>query len=425
MKGITLLLGLLCSMSVWAQHDFKVMTYNLLNYGNVTSYCTNSNNSFLTKEGYLKDIIAFYKPDILGVNELASNSFLAGKITSDVFNSNAGWNYQMASYSNASGMDLINTIYYNANLFALANQHVLSTEVRDIILFRLYFKAEDLAQTQDTAFLNVVVSHLKAGSGSSDQQRRNLEVTTALNAMANLYPAGNYLWMGDLNVYKSSEAAFQKLLNPSQSSYAFMDPINTPGNWNNNSSYKSVHTQSTHSSSNGCASGGGLDDRFDFILLSDDVLNGNEHYSYVNNSYEIPGNDGNHFNQSITTGSNSSASASMVQTLYNMSDHLPVILSLRVDQTVGISEAKDSDFELKVVNPLEGMLELNIVSRKQTEAVLTVYDPLGKCMLHRSIRLQPGAQSYAFDSSEWSSGLFFLSLRGADGNGVSTQLIKL
>ena len=424
MKKYVLVLLLFVSGISYAQQNVKVMTYNLLNYGNITSYCTTNNNNFLTKEGYLKDIIAFYKPDIFGVNEISNNTFLHNKITSDVFNSNSGWNYAKANYSNASGTDLANTIYYNADLFGLVNQHVLATEVRDIILFRLYFKAKDLAQTQDTAFLNVVMCHLKAGNGSAERQRRELEITTAMNNLVSLYPAGNYLWMGDFNIYKSSEGAFQKLVNPSQSAYAFNDPINKLGSWNNNSTYKSVHTQSTHTSSNGCASGGGLDDRFDLILVSNDVLNGSEHYSYVNGSYTIPGNDGNHFNQAITSGSNSSASASMVQALYNMSDHLPVMLTLQVDQEVGIKQQKQNDFELKVANPFVNQLELNIVSRVATSAIVNVYDQMGSLVARKELELYQGAQHYTLETNNWSAGLYYLAVENEKGR-VSTQIIKL
>jgi endonuclease/exonuclease/phosphatase family metal-dependent hydrolase len=425
MKTIASVVLLCLSISVWAQTEVKVMTYNLLNYGNNTSYCTTSNNNFTQKEQYFKDIVSYYKPDILGVNEVGSNTYVLGRIKDSVFNSNVGWNYEMATYSNASGGYLANMIYYNADMFGLASQHVLAQNTRDILLYRLYFKSETLAQDQDTAFLNIVLSHLKAGSGSTEKQMRQAEVNIAMNTLMSLYPAGNYLWMGDFNIYKSSEAAFQLMVNPSNSAYAFKDPINELGSWNNNSSFKSVHTQSTHTSSNGCASGGGLDDRFDMILMSSDVLYGNEHYSYKSNSYKIPGNDGNHFDSSITSGSNNSAPASMIQTLYNMSDHLPVYLTLEVDQTVGITQAQDLDVEVRMPNPIRDLLNIQLTSHQSTELNLRVVNTLGQVMVNDLLQVNRGAQDFSFSSQGWPEGLYYVTLQDKHGQVLTHKVLKL
>jgi endonuclease/exonuclease/phosphatase family metal-dependent hydrolase len=69
------------------------------------------------------------------------------------------------------------------------------------------------------------------------------------NMMQNLaqnYPVGDYLFMGDFNLKTSSEAAWQSMTNSSYSAYNFVDPINTPGSWNNSSTYANIHTGQTH-----------------------------------------------------------------------------------------------------------------------------------------------------------------------------------
>ena len=65
----------------------------------------------------------------------------------------------------------------------------------------------------------------------------------------------------------------KKLLDPTNR-IRLRDPINTPGDWNSSSFQpKSVLTQSTRASSIfGDGAGGGLDDRFDFVLLSSDMF---------------------------------------------------------------------------------------------------------------------------------------------------------
>ena len=48
----------------------KVMQYNLLNYGNNTSYCTTTNNNINDKNGYIRTILTAYYPDIFTVCEM-------------------------------------------------------------------------------------------------------------------------------------------------------------------------------------------------------------------------------------------------------------------------------------------------------------------------------------------------------------------
>lgn len=109
-----------------------------------------------------------------------------------------------------------------------------------------------------------------------------------------------------------------------------IDPINMPGNWNNNSSFASIHTQSTRSGENlDCGSQGGSDDRFDQILVSPNVMNGTDSLRYLTNSYIAVGNDGSHFNTSlISAPTNTMYPDSVVRALYYMSDHLPVAMKV-------------------------------------------------------------------------------------------------
>ena len=53
---------------------------------------------------------------------------------------------------------------------------------------------------------------------------------------------------------------------------------------------------------------GGMDDRFDFIFVSEDLISGEDGVMYLENSYLAEGQDGNHFNQSVNDGLNSSVS---------------------------------------------------------------------------------------------------------------------
>ena len=139
----------------------------------------------------------------------------------------------------------------------------------------------------------------------------------------------NIMLMGDYNMYGSSESGYQTLI--AGNGFRFEDPINSSGNWNNNSSFAAVHTQSTRN--------GGTKKVFLMVdlmtglirLCSEELLEGDDGMTYVPNTYFAVGNDGNHFNDPINAGTNYSVSTSVLNALYTLSDHLPVIADFDID----------------------------------------------------------------------------------------------
>lgn len=420
------LITLFLSQSLWAQDRVKVMVYNLLNYGNVTSYCTVSNNSMSAKNTYNAQIFDYVKPDILGVVEIGSSDFAHQRLLDSALNVNGVSKFAKASAKNLAGSSIMSLLYYNTEKFGLAGVVSLQHQVRDIVLFRLYYKSPKLATTQDTAFVNCIVAHLKSSNTSANRTIRDQMVTAAMSYLSSNYPSDNYLFMGDFNVYSSTESAYQTLLNYSQASYRFYDPINRPGSWNNSSSYADVHTQSTHSSSNGCAAGGGLDDRFDFILMSNDLKNGSKHISYVPNSYKAIGNDGNHFNQSINNGSNTSVPPLILNALYNNSDHLPVVLELDLDNTIsGISDAGEAQkVKVRFENPVKQTLELYISSETPQNLETRIYDIQGR-ELKRSLDFISNNTRVVFNLNSMAEGLYVVQILNEDGQVIyNTKVLK-
>ena len=350
------------------QEVVTFLSYNLLNYRNETSFCTNTNNSPLAKENYFKTIFQYAKPDLIACNEVGANASNAAKILERCLNVDGETKYVMAPFTYTSGSNLANAFYYNSEEFALYSNDQINSEpggqqlVRLIDVFRLYYQDANLVLGADTTFLTVFVAHLKAGDSSSDAADRAEATDALMEYIVSENITGNYIVAGDFNVYTSSENAFQNLIAPSNSSIAFIDPVNRLGAWNNNGSFADVHTQSTHFSSNGCASGGGLDDRFDFILVSDAIKNNSNRIESIKSSYKAIANDGNHFNQSINNPANTSVPADVLDAIYNGSDHLPVVLDMIVTQAPpnGIANVS-SEFSATIQNPgrnqISGTLE--------------------------------------------------------------------
>ena len=109
------------------------------------------------------------------------------------------------------------------------------------------------------------------------------------------------------------------------------DPINRIGHWHNNSSYSDVHTQSPRTSSFGGGANGGMDDRFDWLFVSQSILDQDSPMQYVEGTYWAVGNDGNHFNDAINDGNNNSVSEEIADALHDASDHLPVYMDVWFD----------------------------------------------------------------------------------------------
>jgi hypothetical protein len=181
-------------------------------------------------------------------------------------------------------------------------------------------------------------SHTKADDTPADEARRLVEAQ-AIRSNYDTLPVGSHaMYSGDFNFYRSSDDAFQWLTMPGNGQ-AF-DPINRVGIWHNNSSFADVHTQSPCNESAAVCPGtiGGMDDRFDFQLLTGGFLDG-EGVSYLTGSYHTFGNNGSTYNQNINqrnannqlvntypfSGVSSYTKTQILDALWNATDHLPVV----------------------------------------------------------------------------------------------------
>ncbi len=385
----------------YAQDTIKVLQYNLLNYGNNTSYCDQNNNNLDVKNENLRTLFSYITPDIISVNEMVNDDYKATFLLTNVLNSDGRTFYRKAAMTNLSGSDIVNMLYYNSDKFTLDKQEAISTSLRDINVYYLYYNSPDL-QTGDTAWITCFVAHLKAGSYSSDAATRDQMTATMMNYIKNHDIDGNVLIMGDFNLYSSSEAAYQNMVNYSVEKYRVYDPVNMPGDWSNNSYYRMYHSQSTHYASD-CFAGGGLDDRFDFILISEEIRDGLDKIQYLPNSFKVIGQDGNHFNSALTDApTNSLYPDYLIQALYKISDHLPVTMKLVVDQTpaMGVRETT-VDNNVKISTLVYN--EIKVESEDNFTYILL--DITGKVVLSGK-----GERNFSISVNNLSEGLYFLKL---------------
>ncbi len=302
----------------------SIMYYNLLDFPSSES----------SRADTMRKIMRYVEPDLLLVQELES-LFGANLLLSSSMNTDGVSHYARANYFN--GPDTDNMLYYNSNKFGLIQQFQISTSLRDISEYHLYYKEPNMNASTDTIYLWLYSCHLKAGSNEWDEDQREDEAISFKNYLHNMNRSGNIIVGGDFNFKRSSEPGCQALLY--HNSTILYDPMNSLGNWIDNSFYSNLHTQSTRTSTGfGGGSGGGLDDRFDIIFTSNEVLQGVNKLKYLQGSYKAIGQDGNRLNSAVNTGTNTSVPQDIANALFYASDHLPVYLEMVVEGVVGVQE---------------------------------------------------------------------------------------
>jgi len=402
-----LVVMLLTIINVSAQETFKVMFYNLLNYP--------LEDAVPNREDDLEFILSDYQPDLFLVCEL-NNSTGADNvlgITRTAINSN----YEMATYvSNTSDdttgdqNDLQNQLYYDSSKFILDEEIIVPTDLRDFNIYKLILNTVD--QATNPVELYVVVCHLKASSGTVNALRRFDMAVELDNYLSTLPSDTNVLLGGDLNIYTGTEPAFQLLLQDTNN-ITFADPADRVGSWNNNPNFVDVFTQSTRTQSGLGGSTGGFDDRFDFILTSQNMLS-SANITYVPDSYQVYGNNGlsacynNAINSSACAVPGSDFSFEVRDALHNFSDHLPVTVSLQTNATLSNAEFNLSSNDVYLEkNIIHSQLVVYINSPEYLNQYFEIFNNLGQTVKMLSLNSD---SKQTFEIGDLNNGIYYLKL---------------
>jgi len=337
------------------------LTYNILNYSDDDS----------REENYIS-ILEEIQPDLIVVQEIIGQNGY-DNFKTDVLDILDPGLWSSAPFINQSAQQDI-ALFYKSNKFNCLSTQAINTAqspgTRDVVEWVMLHDQSDLA-------FNIYGVHLKASSGNSNASQRLQEVTILRNHLNDLDQNTRFIVAGDFNIYSNnsnSEPAFDMLTSEQDNPQGqLFDPINRIGHWHNNSSYADVHTQSPRTTSFGGGANGGMDDRFDWLFVSESFLSSNSEVYYIENTYNAFGNDGNHFNGAITDGNNSVVSNAIASALHSASDHLPVSMNIWFndlvygDSSVVVSEimvnpesVSDSYGEwFEVVNISSDQIDLN------------------------------------------------------------------
>ncbi|MFN4298600.1 MAG: T9SS type A sorting domain-containing protein [Thermaurantimonas sp.] len=397
------LLLFIITLSVRAQSydTIRIMTYNLLYYRVNFEQCNNTTNNPNNKDNYIATIFDHVKPDIFIVQEMGVNpgAFDGPLVTfhQNIFLNRGLTHYKRANFTRSNNSNIVNACFYNSSKVELKSQFLLTTGsnnqniTRGIDFYTFYYKHPNLGQPGvDTVFFTCIGLHLKAGSTQADITQRQYALEAVMNHINNNIGQANILIMGDFNMNASTEPGFQALINHPNQNIRFYDPLNSLGTWFNNSTYAFLHTQSTrlNQTNNNCFVGGGLDDRYDMILITDPIRNESKGMKYVPNSYKIPGNDGLRFKNFITSTNpvpNTSVPPAVLTALYENSDHLPVYLDVTVMRSnLSISEFAHKKWKWNV-SYSDGQLKFLLDGLYPENIDVSVTDMTGKIVYRSKI----------------------------------------
>lgn len=302
-------LCLVASQPAWG---FRVVTYNLLNY-NVG-----------VRQAYFRAVMDSLDADIIAVQEIQSQ-FGVNDFLNNVLNHAVPNEYRAMPFSN--GPDTDNACFFKSSVVdSIAHQQIF-TPTRQTSEY--VFRADGYSSS--SAEFRILSTHLKAGDSAGDEAAR-LAMTNVIRDYLNGLPSGgHFMVVGDLNVYTNTDDGYERLLaSEADNDGRCKDPINKQGAWHDNYTYRMTHTQSSRVVDIGDGgSTGGMDDRFDQILVSY-ALDDGSGLSYVANSYFAFGNDSYHLNAAVNAQPNYVVGVGVANALYYASDHVPVACSFQV-----------------------------------------------------------------------------------------------
>ncbi|WP_397445902.1 T9SS type A sorting domain-containing protein [Polaribacter sp. R77954] len=412
LKKSVFLFCLFTILTVTAQTRIKSMFYNTLNYGSDL----NSQNRTI----HLKTILEDVQPDLFMICELINEN------ASDYLYQNAivpiNSNFKKAPFkeSESPATGLLQMAYYNSEKLILESTNVIPTDIRDINQYSFTLNTVDSAI--NPIKIEVFVTHLKAATGSDNRLKRYNAVLKFLDALDKIPQDSFVLFAGDFNFYTSNEDGY-RVLSDARNTIKIIDPIDRPADvfpnnttigdpfefysssssyfWRN-SSFSDIHSQSTRSASlNGDGAGGGMDDRFDFILMSEN-LKTNTNLFYIEDSYKTIGNNGNCYNSYISnTSCTGTYSQELRNALYQFSDHLPIVMSLETPVNT-LSLEKNNPISFSNANIVKNSITLAL---KEKAKSIIIYNQLGQVVYQQK---NSNTVALKIDTSTFSKGVYFL-----------------
>jgi hypothetical protein len=258
-----------------------------------------------------------------------------------------GVSYLQATFTNSNGAQDgtggAPCMFYRPELFAedtAAKTSFPTGGGRRTERWRMKLKVSNLVTYNNAdAWFYVYGTHLKAGAGNDPPDfphDTRWDGAQDIRANSNALAAGAHIiYCGDLNFYTRTEFGYLEYFTAGNGQA--IDPLGT-SEWTGPSGALK-HTQSPLLNPVGSLIAGGMDDRFDFQLMSQEFNDGLG-LSMIGGTYRAVGNDGNHYNQAINNGNNTyfpgnvARSNALATNLNGATDHIPVAVDYQVPAAI-------------------------------------------------------------------------------------------
>lgn len=336
--GFTAAILALLALAAPATAQLRVTTWNLTNFNGTDADRNAALRTALFDEFEGRSL----RPDVLVFQEITGAS--AANLLPSILNADprGGQDWALATFIDGPTTD--SALAYRTSRVSVRDVVVASSGGSSPRPPRNTMRYDLAIVGYDTPVLSIYSTHMKAGTSGTDRDRREAEAQ-AIRADAEDRPEGTHIMLlGDLNIRSSSEEAYEFLVESQPDNNGrFFDPIASPGSWNDSSLFRFLHTQDPVSQ---------MDDRFDFILVNDDLFDGDgvEYLGDVtqsfsrstfddpNHSYRTWGNDGTSFDDPISL-SNNMVGPIIARALRDAPGgslgHLPVFVDLLVPARIG------------------------------------------------------------------------------------------
>ena len=363
---VTLLVALAISATASAQ--IRVLSYNIAEFRGDSNAIANVLNAASDDDSH-----GFASPVSIMLFQEVNDSEL------DLLQSVVGSGYTLATFT-----DQNDSSWGGAQaMFYLSSQFVENTALHEDIFTGAGRHADRWALNVNGYAgkrLYVYSMHLKASTGTANQETRRAGVESVRDDIMTLPSGSHVIAVGDMNFYSPNEPAYDWFI--ASGDGQLVDPLGNNVSWSG-ADNALKHTQSPLSSSSGGLIGGGLDDRFDFQFLSSTLLDGGG-FDLISSTYRSLGNDGNHYNDAINDGNNTyypgdtPRGNQLADDLIIASDHLPLIADYQLPAILGwnwdpgnsrvlVGAESSVEFEIQnnapVTHPLGAdVLDVNVIA---------------------------------------------------------------
>jgi hypothetical protein len=449
---VFLLLCIVCNHTLAATDTLRVLTYNVLYYGQYPN-CQGPNSNY---HAYLKTIVQYANPDIIGLEKMGSITLndsdyygdapfgFADSVLDYALNAAFPNRYANGTLTNNAHADNMSVLFYNQQKLGFVSLVSNYSNITDFNTYKLYYKDSSLGTTHDTTFLYITLNHTQ--SGDNNESVRGAQIAGEMSAIAtHFYHLPNMLNMGDFNLRSSLEPLYQTLTAPADTNFLFYDPpfnpdqnLSYPANWDANPSpytqYLTTSTRESASVPNSCGTSGGAKSWYDHMFISPWIANNADFIRYIPGSYHTIGNDGQRLGISVNDNpTNTSAPSDVINAIFQMSNKYPVTLELEVSPNTGngpanpeyplaVSNITTQQGSVSVVNPVDNNLILNFSSNLEgKQATVIIYDIYGRLAFNHNMQVN---DTQVYLPCQLQQGMYFIRVFEGNNTLLQTKIFK-